>query len=978
MQKLLAFLIFSLPLLSFASKTTVLDDFESPASLKNWSGRISLSSQHAARGRQSLKVALFPESLVSDKLPGDWRGYDRLLLDLYNPEPGPVILSVRIDEAGAEEAAYIADRKVFLIPGMNHLEVDLNEMTVSSGERKLALDRVGRLVLGPRGHDRPVTVYLDNVRLVQGAENAATASIRKPEDGVLVLRDRFVNIDQLGPRDAIPESDTVKQKRLAAQTELERLEKTIRFAQTMGLETIYQEIPLVTAELGLGIRPLAAWFNNDHSKGEMFDFVSSSCRSARLELESLISGARRLPDVDDTQVGRPSVSPYPRLRGLRQKDGFFVNDEGEPLLVLSLHSPSTRLNRFFATPMQHIESYTVGGGSRWTVDSSPVYEAFKKYPDARRVGWDGWCGHLIRDRWSMGGGREEVVICLESPRIKQAIEQYIDRQAPRWMKNADLLYNIMGYELQYICYCERSQQMFRQWLRKTHSSIGHLNACWKTNFESFDQITAPPVSNSVPLPGANRAQWFDWACFNQERFTDHMAWVKRTLRKLDPDTPITAGGSHSMLAGSNGASGIDEEQIFERVADVALHEGGGSTLGVDLARALSGGKIALADPELAGQVRDLLPHFLHGKSVMQLFSWSAQPSNEFPSVTASSIGYSWRWPLSAVDELLRVALDIRRLNKEIAAFAALRPELAILYAKTALIQIAPQWQRAASTPFLDELRRVYEGSLYLDAATTFISEKQILAGRARDYKVILIPAARHIPPEVAQALLDYLQQGGRLLISPESLLADQYLRPLDFLEKAGIRVLKTTVPAETPSGALEQQYDQTLRRSLATKSAVSSEITMPGPPPLALKGRGIVQSLDLTSGATVMARFPDGKPAIVQQPVGRGELYYLATPLEPQSYAQFLNHVFETVRLTRPIRVSDAAGHRIWRLEGRAVHRDRDWLLYLVNHGNQPVEAKLEFPFTPQSMTDLRRGQSLRAAELLSLAPGETRLLQVR
>jgi len=956
MHRLIAILVFTS--LSFAGKTTVLDDFESAASLKNWSGKVALSAQHAAHGRQALEVRLFPESLTSQKLLTDWRGHDRLLFDIYNPEPGPVILSLRIEDGLGD--AYGADRKIFLIPAMNHVEIRLDEMTVSSLTRKLALDRVERLALTPRGHDRPVTVYLDNLRLVEGTEDPSTASVRKPEDGALGLRDRFVRIEQAGPREAIPESAAVKQKRAAAQAELERLEKTIPFAQTMGIETIYQEIPLVTAELGLGVRPLLAWFNNDRSKSEMFDFVAASCRSARLELESLISGSRRLPDADDTQVGRPSVPPYPRLKGLKQKDGFFLNEVGEPLLALSLHSPSMKLTRFFATPLQHIESYTVGGGSRWTVDNSPVYEAFKKYPDARRVGWDGWCGHLIRDRWSMGGGREEVVICLESPHIKEAIEQYIYREAPRWVKNPDLLYNIMGYELQYICYCDRSQRMFRDWLRKTHSSIERLNSCWGAKYASFDEITAPPAKNSAPLPGANRAQWFDWACFNQERFTDHMAWVKAVMRKVDPDTPITAGGSSSMLAGSNGTSGIDEEQIFERVADMALHEGGGSTLGIDLARALSGGKMALADPELAGQVRDLLPQFLHGKSVMQLFWWSTQPHIEFPTMNGASIGHSWRWPLSAVDELLRLALDIRRLNKEIAAFASLRPQVAILYSKTSLIQIPPEWQRATSTPFLQELRRVYEGSLYLDAGTTFISEKQILAGRARDYKLILAPAVRHVPPEVARALFDYLEQGGRLVVSPESLLADQYLRPLDFLAKTGIRILKTTAPGEAEAGALEQQYDQTLRR------------------PVSLKGRAVVQTLEPGQGATVMARLADGRPSMVKQPVGRGELYYLATPLAPESYAQFLDGVYDAVQLARPVRISDPGGRRIWRLEGRAVERGGAWLLYLVNHGAEPVKARVKFPFTPQSMTDLRRGHLLAPADLVELAPGETRLLQVK
>ncbi|MHB8655644.1 MAG: beta-galactosidase [Terriglobia bacterium] len=971
-------------------KVTVLDDFESPQSLQNWRGQMALSRNHQSHERQSLKVTLFPGDLVSEKLPKDWSGYDRLLLDIYNPEPAPVTLSIGIyDElandatAQFKEEAFLPDRGVFLIPGMNHIEVKLGGLEVSASTRKLALDKVRRFDITPGSLSRPVTVYVDNLRLVQGVEGAATASTRRPEDGTVVLDSSSVTVGQVGPREAIPESAEVKRKRQEAQREFKRLKETIESARMMGLETIYQEIPLVTAELGLDVRPLVSWFNNDGAKSEMFDFVAASCRAARLELEGSISGARRPPETDDTQVAGFSIPPYPPLKGLKMKDGFFVNAKGEPLLILSLHSPSMKLTRFFATPLQHIESYTAGGGSRWTIERSPVYAAFEKYPDTHRVGWDGWCGHLIRDRWSEGGGRGEVVICLESPHIRQAIEQYIQREAPRWMKNPNLLYNIMGYELQYICYCDRSQQMFRDWLRQRHQSIEQVNACWKSEFKSFDDITAPPVKDSIPLPGTNRAEWYDWACFNQERFTNHLAWVKSVMRKIDPDTPITSGGSSSMLTGSNGTSGIDEELLASKVNDIVLHEGGGSTLGVDLEWALAQRKLPLADPELLGSVRDLLPQFLHGKSVMQLYHWPSQPGAGFPYEPDAAIPYSWKWSLTDVAELLRVALDVRRLNKEIAALASVRPEVAILYSKTSIVQIPPQLMRAKSTPYLDELRRIYDGSLYLDAGTTFISERQILKGMASQYKVILVPAAKHLPPAVAQALLDYVKGGGHLVISPESFMTDQYLRPLDFLQKVGIRILKTSATSENKLGALEPQYDQTLRQSIVSAGTVNSEITtLPadefGKAPLRLMGRGIVQTLALEAGSTELARFADGRPAIAKHTLGQGSVYYLATPLEPQSYARLLDHLFEHANVSRPVRFTDSAGQPIWEVEGRSLHRDHDWLLYVVNHSNTPTWVKLALPIKPRSLMDLRRGEAIAMGDLIALAPGETRIIRVK
>jgi beta-galactosidase GanA len=730
------------------------------------------------------------------------------------------------------------------------------------------------------------------------------------------------------------------------------------------LETIYEEIPLVIAELGLGIRPLLPWFNSDQSKSGLFQSVAQSCQRARIALEDRITGHDRLPDTDDTQVAEPLVPDLPPLKGLKMKDGFFLNAKGDPLHILSVHSPSSKLTRFFATPYQHIESYTAGGGSRWTVDDSPVYEAFHQFADAKRVGWDGWCGHLIRDRHSMGGKKEEVVICLESSHIRAAIEQFIRQEAPKWMKNPDLLYNILAYELSYLCYCETSQQMFREWLQRKHKSIETVNSHWKTSYESFQKIAAPPVASSIPVQGTNRGQWYDWATFNQERFTNHLAWVKSLVKAIDPATPVAAGGSHSMLAGTNGTSGIDEELIINQVGDVILHEGGGSTLGMDLQIALAREKKPLCDPELSIDVKDLWPHLLHGKSVLQLWHWPAQPPSEYPHSIASSYAHSWTISLNEVEELLRTALDVRRLNKEIAAFSSIKPEVAIFYSKTSMIQIPREWMQSSSTPYLTELRNTYEAALYLDAKATLISENQIRSGWLARYKVILVPSASHVPAEVAEKLLEFVAQGGTLVLSPNSLVGNEYLEPLDFQQRLGFKILGNTGAEEGKQGDLVQEYDQTFRRRREIDKLPELEIkTLPrdlfSSEQPTVRGRGKVELLDVAPGNVVLAEFSDGRPAIIQHPHGKGNAYRLATYLPPDQYAEVLDRVYERAKVDRPIRVKDLSGHRVWGIEARTVQRRSDRLVYLVNHGGNQHFIQLRSADTPKDTRELRSGRSI-------------------
>jgi len=106
-------------------------------------------------------------------------------------------------------------------------------------------------------------------------------------------------------------------------------------------------------------------------------------------------------------------------------------------------------------------------------------------------------------------------------------------------------------------------------------------------------------------------------------------------------------------------------------------------------------------------------------------------------------------------------------------------------------------------------------------------------------------------------------------------------------------------------------------------------------------------------------------------------VYYLAMPLDPQSYAQLVNRLFENANISRPVRFTDSEGRRIWQVEGRSLRQDGDWLLYLINHGDTTAMVKLTLPAEPLSMKDLRRGGSLAPNGLIALTPGETRLIRV-
>ena len=937
-----------------SGRVLVLEDFESPDAATRWEGLTGIATDRATHGKHSARIRIDGgrSQISSTKLPADWRGYDRLLFDVYSERDPVSTAGIRIyDSVGGDAGQAAKDDyfdgagKIFLIKGWNHVEVSLTPLKAATYSRDIALDRIRRLQLSFSSVRSPETVYIDNLRLVSGNEGAATASRLEPADGVCLIDNRWVIVRQVARPGDVPEPDEIKRLRREAETESDLLAKTIHAAQTQGIETIYAERRLVTADLGLRIRPLLAWFNNDRKKREMFSYVAASCRSSREELEDLLRGTAVRGEADDTRVDESPFRPFPALKRRPIQDGFFRDDRGEPMMILSLHSPSQLLQRYFATPLQHIESYTVGGGSRWTIDESPVYAAFQRYPDTHRVGWDGWCGHLVRDLNSMGGTKKEnTVICLESPKIKDAIVEYVRENIPKLHKNPELLYDIMAYELNYICYCDRSQQMFRQWLERKHGTIERANESWGTEYHNFGEVVAPPVKEQRPLPRTNRGLWYDWARFNQDRFTDHLLWVRDEIHKIDATVPLAAGGSSNMLAGQTGTSGIDEERIVNEVDDVIIHEGGDSTLAVDLQLALSERKKPLADPEMnLRSAWDLMPHFLHGKSAAQIYHWPEQPSNEFSSYNRESLAHSWDFSLADVDEVLRTALDVRRLHNEIAAFADAPAEIAILYSQTSTLQLPPEMLTWRETPYLAELRKAYEASRFLDAKVTFVTERQSRMGLLRRYKLLLVPGVRNVPADVVEAIRRYVNEGGHVLILPESLLGDEYNRPMDYLAGFGVKIGETRRPRAIGKGGMTQGYDQSFSRDVAFSGGTSERLKATAPGGFLgvgeLEASGVRQKVETVGSVKTLYQYPSGEPAIVRKALGKGLADYAASSLEDRSYARLLEKLATEAGIARQVRIRADGG--TWNVEARFVRAGSRRLLYVTNFNSHPVQLDL-------------------------------------
>ncbi len=86
----------------------------------------------------------------------------------------------------------------------------------------------------------------------------------------------------------------LKYYRLRAEAEaaVENLEKEVSIAEMQGYQTLYHRIPLITADIGLGIRSKLVWFQSEEEETKILEYIIASCSEASHEIEVLLSAQK--------------------------------------------------------------------------------------------------------------------------------------------------------------------------------------------------------------------------------------------------------------------------------------------------------------------------------------------------------------------------------------------------------------------------------------------------------------------------------------------------------------------------------------------------------------------------------------------------------------------------------------------------------------------------------------------------------------
>jgi hypothetical protein len=151
---------------AFAAKEAkMLFDFEDAGDLAKWEAAeadVSIVGDHATSGKSALKVTLkaaeYP-GITTTQAPNDWKGFAKLSFDLFADED--MTLLVRIDDENSKDyASRYNNDGIDIKKGANNVSIELADV----GD-KIDLAKVKMLILFGSNPPKPVTFYLDNVRL---------------------------------------------------------------------------------------------------------------------------------------------------------------------------------------------------------------------------------------------------------------------------------------------------------------------------------------------------------------------------------------------------------------------------------------------------------------------------------------------------------------------------------------------------------------------------------------------------------------------------------------------------------------------------------------------------------------------------------------------------------------------------------------------------------------------------------------------
>jgi len=556
------------------------------------------------------------------------------------------------------------------------------------------------------------------------------------------------------------------------------------------------------------------------------------------------------------------------------------------------------------------------------------------------------------------GGRQHY--CPSSTAYRNAARHLVSALAERYARHPALAMWHVGNEYGCgvpACWCDESARDFRGWLRRRYQTLEELNRAWGTDFWSqrysdWEEILPPRRAPTWPNP----SQQLDFHRFSSDALLECYELERSILAEHSPGVPITTNfmGFFKPLDYWKWAEREDvvSNDSYPDPADPDAHVW--AAMAGDLMRSLGRGRPWLLMEQTAsrvnwrpvnvakapGQMRLWsLQAVARGADGVMFFQWrqSRAGAEKFHSamVPHGPVESSPTW-----QEVVGLGGDLHRLDA--VCGSRVQAEVAVLLDWESWWALELPSKPSARLRMIEQLESYYRPLFEANVTTDFARPSDDLSA----YRLVLVPNLYLVSDGAARNLAGYAASGGTLVMSFFSGIVDEadQIRlggyPAPFRDLLGLHVEDFLPLGE--DGAEVRFEDGTVDRC-----EIWSELVRP---------HG-AEELATFAGGTL-----DGRPAVTRNEFGDGRAYYLATRLDRAAMSGLLRRIWQEAGV-RPVADAPAGVEAVRRRGGES-------LLFLLNHGQQPVEVR-----TAGGALELISGAQL-PSDGLQLAPREVAIIR--
>jgi beta-galactosidase len=520
--------------------------------------------------------------------------------------------------------------------------------------------------------------------------------------------------------------------------------------------------------------------------------------------------------------------------------------------------------------------------------------------------------------------------CVNSPALHAATQHLVEAMAIHFGGNPHVIGWQIDNEYNRVCYCERCQSLFHQYLKDKFGSLEALNERWATRYWSQTYTAWEQIP--LPVGGHNPGLMLAFKHFNTESYRKFQRLQLEILRpRLKPGIWVT----HNFMGWYNG---FDHYEIAEELDMVSWdwYVGTGHhdylTTGAahDLARGFKRRNFWLMETQPGhvnwsspnndlnqGEARAMAWHAVaHGADAVLYWQWRSAlgGQEQYHGTLVDQSGQ----PRPFYEEARQLGRDFKTVSSLLAG-SVVKARVAMLHCYDSRWSI--EWQRHHNEfDYVTHFNHYYRSLAIRNVDVDVVSADEALEG----YGLVIAPAMLVLNEKRVARLKEFVKRGGVLVLTLRTGMKDEFnallptRQPGPLAEMAGVEVeeyyaLLNPIPVE---GNL---FKGTSKLWAERLKILDANLAIPA----AYYGNA--------NG------WLDNQPAITAHPFGNGMVYYIGAYLDETSQQALMDHILSIAGM-QPIQTPTGVEVRT------RLSQAGEEIYFFINHERLEQTVHLPWP----------------------------------